>query len=31
MKMELGILIRQVSHEREIEPERLVVALEDAI
>ncbi|MBZ5588981.1 MAG: transcription termination factor NusA [Acidobacteriia bacterium] len=31
MKMELGNLIRQVSHEREIEPERLVVALEDAI
>ena len=31
MKMELGTLIRQVSHEREIEPERLVAALEDAI
>ncbi len=31
MRMELGNLIRQVSHEREIEPERLVVALEDAI
>jgi N utilization substance protein A len=31
MKMELGNLIRQVSHEREIEPERLVAALEDAI
>src|SRR3972149_7517075 len=31
MKMELGTLIRQVSHEREIEPERLVSALEDAI
>ena len=31
MKMELGNLIRQVAHEREIEPERLVVALEDAI
>jgi N utilization substance protein A len=31
MKMELGTLIRQVSHEREIEPERLVTALEDAI
>ena len=31
MKMELGTLIRQVSHEREIEPERLVLALEDAI
>lgn len=29
--MELGNLIRQVSHEREIEPERLVTALEDAI
>ena len=31
MTMELGTLIRQVSHEREIEPERLVTALEDAI
>ncbi len=31
MTMELGNLIRQVSHEREIEPERLVTALEDAI
>lgn len=31
MKMELGNLIRQVSHEREIEPERLVAALEEAI
>lgn len=31
MKMELGTLIRQVSHEREIEPERMVTALEDAI
>lgn len=31
MKMELGTLIRQVSHEREIEPQRLVAALEDAI
>jgi N utilization substance protein A len=31
MKMELGTLIRQVSHEREIEPERLVAALEEAI
>jgi N utilization substance protein A len=29
--MELATLIRQVSHEREIEPERLVTALEDAI
>jgi N utilization substance protein A len=31
MKMELRNLITQVSHEREIEPERLVTALEDAI
>ncbi|MFH1175945.1 MAG: transcription termination factor NusA [Acidobacteriota bacterium] len=31
MKMELGNLIRQVSHEREIEPERLLAALEEAI
>ena len=31
MKMELANLIRQVSHEREIEPERLVAALEEAI
>src|SRR5271157_2525381 len=31
MKMELGSLIRQVSHEREIDPARLVAALEDAI
>ena len=31
MRMELGTLIRQVSHEREIEPERLVAALEEAI
>jgi N utilization substance protein A len=31
MTMELGNLIRQVSHEREIEPGRLVTALEDAI
>lgn len=31
MKLELGTLIRQVSHEREIEPERLLNALEDAI
>ena len=31
MKMELGNLIQQVSHEREIEPERLLAALEDAI
>jgi N utilization substance protein A len=31
MKMELRNLITQVSHEREIEPERLVAALEDAI
>ena len=31
MRMELATLIRQVSHEREIEPERLVTALEDAI
>jgi N utilization substance protein A len=31
MRMELGSLIRQVSHEREIEPERLIAALEDAI
>lgn len=31
MKLELGTLIRQVSHEREIEPERLLGALEDAI
>jgi N utilization substance protein A len=31
MTMELGTLIRQVSHERDIEPERLVTALEDAI
>ena len=31
MKMELGTLIRQVAHEREIEPERLLAALEDAI
>jgi N utilization substance protein A len=31
MKMDLSPLIRQVSHEREIEPERLVAALEEAI
>ncbi len=31
MKMELGNLISQVSHEREIEPERLLSALEEAI
>jgi len=31
MRMELGTLIRQVSHEREIDPARLVAALEDAI
>jgi N utilization substance protein A len=31
MKMELGTLIRQVSHEREIDPARLLAALEDAI
>lgn len=31
MKMELGNLIRQVSQEREIDPARLVAALEDAI
>lgn len=31
MKLELATLIRQVSHEREIEPERLLAALEDAI
>jgi len=31
MKLELATLIRQVSHEREIEPERLLTALEDAI
>lgn len=31
MKMELGTLIRQVSQEREIDPARLVAALEDAI
>jgi len=31
MRMELGTLIRQVSHEREIEPERLLAALEEAI
>ena len=31
MKMELGTLVRQVAHEREIEPERLLAALEDAI
>jgi len=31
MRMELGTLIRQVAHEREIEPERLVAALEEAI
>jgi transcription termination/antitermination protein NusA len=31
MRLELGSLIRQVSHEREIEPERLIAALEDAI
>jgi N utilization substance protein A len=31
MRMELGNLIRQVSHEREIDPARLVTALEDAI
>ncbi|NWG01115.1 MAG: transcription termination factor NusA [Thermoanaerobaculaceae bacterium] len=31
MRMDLVNLIRQVSHEREIEPERLVAALEEAI
>ncbi len=31
MKMELGNLIRQVSQEREIDPTRLLLALEDAI
>jgi len=31
MKMELGSLIQQVAHEREIEPDRLLAALEDAI
>ena len=31
MKMELGNLIRQVSHEREIDPARLLGALEEAI